>query len=97
MIIFNVLNIPRFRRNKLIKKKSYQKHFALFPGLRERAENYFFERLWAARLGNLGNLHGGPGKIRTANNGPHARVGLWHSYSYNAKYYGHYVYLGILY
>ena len=37
-------------------------------------------------------LHGGPGKIGTANNGPHARAGLWRSYSYNAKYYGHYVY-----
>ena len=30
----------------------------------------------------LGNLHGGPGKIGSANNGPHARAGLWHSYSY---------------
>ena len=50
---------------------------------------FFLERLWAS---NFGNLHGGPAKIGTANNGPHARAGLWRSYSYNAKYYGHFVY-----
>ena len=38
-----------------------------------RGPNVFLGRLWAT---NFGNLHDGPGKIRTANNGIHARASL---------------------